>query len=115
MDSDLFPVRVEVEWEELGTEKVVITVNKELGSFGERIADFLGAPKTVRRPLDEMNSKLWLLMDGTMAVNQIVSEMDRIFAEKIAPANERVNRSIADFVKLGLVRINRLGFDGESE
>ena len=109
----VFPVRVEVGWEELGPEQVVIIVNKELNSFEERVANFLGAPKSVRRPLDEMNSKLWMLMDGKMTVNQIVAEMDRIFAEKIAPAPERVNRSIADFVKMGLVKLHRTGFDEE--
>ena len=78
-------------------------------------SDFLGAPKTLRRPLDEMNSRLWMLMDGKMSVNQIVLEMDRIFSEKIAPANERVNRSIADFVNLGLVKLSRPDIDGEAE
>ena len=109
----VFPVRVEVGWELSGPEQVVIIVNKELSSLEERVANFLGAPKSVRRPLDEMNSKLWMLMDGKMTVNQIVAEMDRIFAEKIAPAPERVNRSIADFVKMGLVKLHRTGFHGE--
>ena len=112
---DIFPVRKEVDWEELDSEKIVIVVNKDLSSVEEKVANFLGAPKTVRRPLDEMNSKLWLLMDGKMTVKQIVLEMDRIFAEKIAPSNERVNRSIADFVNLGLVKLDRLGVEGESE
>ena len=102
---DIFPVRKEVDWEELDSEKIVIVVNKDLSSVEEKVANFLGAPKPVRRPLDEMNSKLWLLMDGKMSVDQIVSEMDIVFREKIAPVNERVNRSIADFVNLGLVEL----------
>ena len=112
---DIFPVRMEVDWEELGSEKIVIVVKKELSSVEEKVANFLGAPKTVRRPLDEMNSKLWLLMDGKMSVDQIVSEMDRVFREKIAPVNERVNRSIADFVNLGLVELRMNGSDIEAE
>ena len=40
-----------------------------------------------------------------MTVEQIVAEMDRVFAEKIAPVSERVSRSIADFVKMGLVEL----------
>jgi|TARA_B100001996_G_scaffold8073_1_gene6799 TPP-dependent indolepyruvate ferredoxin oxidoreductase alpha subunit len=112
---DIFPVRKEVDWEELDSEKIVIVVNKDLSSIEEKIANFLGAPRTIRRPLDEMNSKLWLLMDGKMNVEQIVSEMDRVFHEKIAPANERVNRSIADFVNLGLVELMINGSDIESE
>jgi hypothetical protein len=54
-----------------------------------------------------------MLMDGKMSVNQIVAEMDRIFAEKIAPAPERINRSIADFVNMGLVELHQTGFDEE--
>jgi|TARA_B100001113_G_scaffold284573_1_gene239782 hypothetical protein len=112
---DIFPVRMEVDWEELGSGKIVIVVKKDLSSVEEKVANFLGAPKTVRRPLDEMNSKLWLLMDGKMSVDQIVSEMDRVFREKIAPVNERVNRSIADFVNLGLVELRMNGSDIEAE
>ena len=111
---DIFPVRMEVDWEELGSGKIVIVVKKDLSSVEEKVANFLGAPKTVRRPLDEMNSKLWLLMDGKMSVEQIVSEMDRVFREKIAPVNERVNRSIADFVNLGLVELRMNGSDIEA-
>ena len=112
---DIFPVRKEVDWEELDSEKIVIVVNKDLSSVEEKVANFLGAPKTVRRPLDEMNSKLWLLMDGKMSVDQIVSEMDIDFREKIAPVNERVNRSIADFVNLGLVELRMDSSDIEAE
>ena len=112
---DIFPVRMEVDWEELGSGKIVIVVKKDLSSVEEKVANFLGAPKTVRRPLDEMNSKLWLLMDGRMSVDQIVSEMDSIFRERIAPVNERVNRSIADFVNLGLVELRLNGSDIEAE
>ena len=112
---DIFPVRMEVDWEELGSGKIVIVVKKDLSSVEEKVANFLGAPKTVRRPLDEMNTKLWLLMDGKMSVDQIVSEMDRVFREKIAPVNERVNRSIADFVNLGLVELRMNGSDIEAE
>ena len=112
---DIFPTRKDVDWEEFESGKVVIVMSKDLSSLEEKIANFVGAPKTVKRPLDEMNSKLWLLMDGKMTVKQIVLEMDRIFAEKIAQSNERVNRSIADFVNLGLVKLDRLGVEDESE
>ena len=112
---DIFPVRIEVDWETIDSDKIVIVVSKDLSSIEERIANFVGAPKTVRRPLDEMNSKLWLLMDGRMSVDQIVSEMDSIFRERIAPVNERVNRSIADFVNLGLVELRLNGSDIEAE
>ena len=102
---DIFPVRKEVDWEELDSEKIVIVVNKDLSSIEEKIANFLGAPRTIRRPLDEMNSKLWLLMDGTRNFRQIVIEMDGQFKEKIAPAGERISKSISNFIRLGFVGI----------
>ena len=105
MTKQVFPVRADVEWEDVGSGNIVIIVNKDLSSFEKKVAKILGAPNYVRRPLDEMNSKLWQLMDGEMTVEQIVAEMDRVFAEKIAPVSERVSRSIADFVKMGLVEL----------
>ena len=112
---DIFPTRKDVDWEEFESGNVVIVMSKDLSSLEEKIANFVGAPKTVKRPLDEMNSKLWLLMDGKMSVDQIVSEMDIVFREKIAPVNERVNRSIADFVNLGLVELRMNSSDIEAE
>ena len=41
---DIFPVRKEVDWEELDSEKIVIVVNKDLSSVEEKVDNFLGAP-----------------------------------------------------------------------
>ena len=87
---DIFPVRMEVDWEELGSGKIVIVVKKDLSSVEEKVANFLGAPKTVRRPLDEMNSKLWLLMDGKMSVDQ----------KKIALEKDKRNLDCSKFTDL---------------
>ncbi len=103
MGKNVFPIRKDVEWEVSESNDVVISMMKDLNSFETKISDFLGAPKVVRRPLDEMNSKLWILMDGTMSLDEIIDEMNNQFAEKIAPVSERVTRSIAEFVQLGLV------------
>ena len=103
MGEKVFPIRKDVEWEVSESNDVVISMMKDLSSFETKISDFLGAPKVVRRPLDEMNSKLWILMDGTMSLDEIIDEMNEQFAEKIAPVSERVTRSIAEFVQLGLV------------
>ena len=103
MGENVFPMRGDVEWEVSESNDVVISMMKDLSSFETKISDFLGAPKVVRRPLDEMNSKLWILMDGTMSLDEIIDEMNEQFAEKIAPVSERVTRSIAEFVQLGLV------------
>ena len=54
-----------------------------------------------------MNTELWLLMDGTNTLADIIQRMDRLFDERIAPVSERVSKSIAKFVELGLAVIVR--------
>ena len=103
MSGVIFPVRGDVEWFQSKSGNIEIILNKDLSHFEGHVANFLGAPTSVRRPLDEMNSNLWELMDGSRTLDQIIVEMDRIFAERIAPVAERVSRSIAEFVELDLV------------
>ena len=104
---DIFPVRCEVEWAILESGIIEISLDKNLSMIEQKISTILGAPTFVRRPMDEMNSALWLLMDGSRSVRSIIEEMDEQFDEMISPVNERVSRSIAQFVELGLVILTR--------
>ena len=104
---DIFPVRCEVEWAILESGIIEISLDKNLSMIEQKISTILGAPTFVRRPMDEMNSALWLLMDGSRSVLSIIEEMDEQFDEMISPVNERVSRSIAQFVELGLVILTR--------
>ena len=104
---DVFPVRCEVEWAILESGIVEISLDKKLSMIEQKVTRILGAPTFVRRPMDQMNSALWLLMDGSRSVRSIIEEMDDQFDEMIAPVNERVSRSIAQFVELGLVILTR--------
>jgi len=104
---DIFPVRCEVEWTILESGIIEISLDKNLSMIEQKISTILGAPTFVRRPMDEMNSALWLLMDGSRSVRSIIEEMDEQFDEMISPVNERVSRSIAQFVELGLVILTR--------
>ncbi|RZD49793.1 MAG: hypothetical protein CXT66_03810 [Methanobacteriota archaeon] len=115
MPGDIFPTRGEIEWIMTDSENIEIIVDKGLRGIEKKVANLLSAPTVVRRPLDEMNSKLWILMDGTRTLGQIIFEMDYFFDEKIAPASERVSRSIAKFVELGFITLNRERFENESE
>ena len=104
---DIFPVRCEVEWAILESGIIEISLDKNLSMIEQKISTILGAPTFVRRPMDEMNSALWLLMDGSRSVRSIIEEMDEQYDEMISPVNERVSRSIAQFVELGLVILTR--------
>mgnify|MGYP001156717951 FL=1 len=107
MSTDIFPVRCQVEWSRIDHECVEIILDKKLSKIEEKIARAIGAPTIVKRPMDEMNSALWLMMDGTREIGRIVEEMGAMFEEKISPVNERVSKSIANFVELGLVVLTR--------
>ncbi len=108
MENGLIPKRSNVDWEINEHGLVVITVDKILGKFETKISDIFNAPKKVRRKLDDMNSKLWLLMDGTNTIAEIMSAMDDEFNEKISPVTERVSKSIAHFLNLGYVEITNI-------
>ena len=102
---DIFPVRCQVEWMTLESGCVEITLDKNLSKIEEKMARIIGAPTIVRRPMDKMNSALWVLMDGSRSVRAIIAEMDAQFDEMISPVDERVSNSIAQFVELGLVTL----------
>ncbi len=107
MVSEYFPMRAHVNWELRDDGIAVIVVEKEFGMLERNLAKLFSAPSNVRRPLDDMNTELWLLMDGTNTLADIIQRMDRLFDERIAPVSERVSKSIAKFVELGLAVIVR--------
>ena len=108
---DIFPVRCQVEWTTLESGCIEISLDKNLTKIETKMARILGAPTFVRRPMDKMNSALWVLMDGTRSVRAIIEEMDARFNETISPVDERVSNSIAQFVELGLVSLTRMKDD----
>ena len=108
---DIFPVRRQVKWSTNESGCIEIILDKNLSKIEAKLARILGAPTFVRRPMDKMNSALWMLMDGTRNVRTIVEEMDAKFDEAISPVSERVNNSIAQFVELGLVSLTRMKGD----
>ena len=108
---DIFPVRCQVDWTTLESGCIEISLDKNLTKIEAKMARILGAPTFVRRPMDKMNSALWVLMDGTRSVRAIIEEMDAQFNETISPVDERVSNSSAQFVELGLVSLTRMKDD----
>ena len=108
---DIFPVRCQVEWTTLESGCIEITLDKNLSKIETKVARIFGAPTSVRRPMDKMNSALWILMDGTRNVRTIMKEMDAQFNEAFSPVEERVSNSIAQFVELGLVSLTGMKDD----
>ena len=112
-----FPTRAPVNWfveeNENSDGLVVIVIEKRFTALESVIARIFRAPDKLRRPLDMMNSVLWELMDGTVTFAGIVSEMDSIFNESIAPARERCGASISNLAELNLVVIRTTPLSGD--
>tara|TARA_A100001234_G_scaffold172632_1_gene154038 strand:- start:51 stop:422 length:372 start_codon:yes stop_codon:yes gene_type:complete len=100
-----YPVRAQVSWY-LNKEKFVsIIIEKKFSRFESVIARLTQAPKNLIRNLDDMNSRLWILMDGNNSIIELIETMDKEFNERIYPSAERVILSIEQFLDLGLVHI----------
>ena len=94
---------------------VLIRHPKALSRFESIISRITKAPKELRRPLDDMNSLLWELMDGTRKLDLINKLMDSTFHERITPVEERVEASLANMISLGLVVVRTSPINGEWE
>ena len=104
--SVTYPCRLPVWWARKGSAgphiqedgitgmHVVLRIEKRFTRFERFLAKFMRAPREVRRPLDNMNSMLWELCDGTRSFPEVCSAMDSVFNEEIAPAVDRTAAGI---------------------
>ena len=124
-DDDSYPTRAPVWWARRGPagphpegtgatgRQVVIRIPKSLSGIEAVLSRLLRAPNEVRRPMDDMNSVLWELMDGTLKLGTITRLMDATFHERVAPADERIRASIGKLVSDGLAIVRQSPFEGE--
>ena len=77
------------------------------------LAKIMRAPKELRRPLDDMNSLLWELCDGSRTFEEICMLLDSTFHERIAPVKDRTAAAITRLNQLGLIGLSHKRFDGE--
>ena len=69
-------------------------------------------PKDLRRNLDDMNSLLWELCDGSRTFEEICKVMDEVFQEHISPVEERTAIALRQFESLGFLLMLKEKFDG---
>jgi len=100
-----YPVRAPVSWYVKEGNFVSIVIDKKFSKIELLIAKFTKAPTKLTRNLDDMNSRLWVLMDGSNTIKEIIETMDKEFNERIYPAPERIILSIEQFLDLGLVHL----------
>ena len=105
MRKTLVPIRFPVIWIINPDNTVTIEYDKKFSRFESLLSNILKSPKILKRPLDKLNSQLWILMDGTNNIGNLVSKMESLFQEEIIPAENRINKSIDTFLDLGLITI----------
>jgi hypothetical protein len=101
MPKTLVPIRLPVIWYINPDNTVTIEYDKKFSRFESLLSNILKSPKILKRPLDKLNSQLWILMDGTNNIGNLVSKMESLFQEEIIPAENRINK----FLDLGLITI----------
>ena len=103
---DQYPCRTPVWWARTGEvrkdpglrgvsgRRVVLRIPKQFGRIEGKIAAFLRAPTELKRPLDDMNSLLWELADGSRTFGELCKVMNDVFREEIAPVMQRTAAAI---------------------
>ena len=100
-----YPVRQPVEWERDG-DKVVLIYPKDFTKFETWMHKRIGGPELIRRPLDEVGSKIWLMCDGKHTVQDICTTLDAIYREEIEPVLDRVTKYLEVLLRSNLVRLS---------
>jgi hypothetical protein len=125
--SGAYPVRLPVWWGRRGAAGphpelpdvtgrfVVIRHPKKFRKFEGLIAKIFRAPNELRRPLDDMNSLLWELCDGSRTFEEICELMDSTFNERISPVKERTTAALTKLNQLGLIGLTMEPYDGKWE
>ena len=99
-----YPVRNPVKWK-IEHELVVLTYPKNFTKFESWLHDKIGGPDMIRRPLDEIGSKIWLMCDGKHNIENICSELDFIYHEDVEPVLDRVWKFLELLLKQNLIRL----------
>ena len=117
INGNSFPIRLPVNWytkEPIGKhpdlpgitgKRVIIVIEKKFNLFEKIFAKLFKAPEKLERPLDDMNSLFWELIDGSRTFDEICDIMDNTFHERIAPVSERLNSSLINLINLNLAII----------
>jgi hypothetical protein len=101
----IYPVRRPVKWI-IKNEKVVLIYPKNFSKFESYLHQKIGGSDNIRRPLDEIGSKIWLMCDGKHTIEYICSELDDQYHEEVEPVLDRVWKFIELLLQLNLVYVS---------
>jgi hypothetical protein len=100
-----YPARNKVKWV-LEDEKVVLIYPKDFSKIENWLHKRIGGPDMIRRPLDEIGSRIWMMCDGKHTIQEICTELDEIYHEDIEPVLDRVSKFLEILVKSNLIQIS---------
>ena len=105
--NDKIPVRLPVKWyfDNNIPNIIIIEYKKKFSKIESLLSKLLKSPISLKRTLDVMNSRLWLLMDGNNSFGDIIDMMESEFKEEIIPSKQRITTSIMNFIELRLVTL----------
>ncbi len=122
--AETYPVRLPVWWARFGNagphpeeggvsgRRVVLRFEKKFSRIERFVHSIFGGNKELRRPLDDMNSLLWELCDGSRSFKQICLMMDSTFHEKVAPVQERTALGLRNLERLNCMAVLEEPFAG---
>lgn len=122
-----YPTRLPVWWGRHGSigphplekgvtgQLVTLRIEKKFNRLEALFRKMLRGPRELRRPLDDLNSVIWELCDGTRTVEEIIQLMDATFHEKVAPAKYRTEAALSQMQQIRIIGMLTEPFQGKWE
>ncbi len=95
-----------LEWVE-EEEKVVLIYPKNFTRFERFLHKRLGGPDSIKRPLDDKGTYIWMMCDGDHTVHEICKATYSEFKEDIEPVLKRVWGFLEILLKLNLITMEK--------
>lgn len=102
---ETYPIRNRVKWVH-ENERIVLIYPKDFSKFESWLHQRIGGPNSIRRPLDEIGSKIWLMADGKHTVMDICTILDDEYREDIEPVFDRVRKFLEILLRSNLIRLS---------
>lgn len=101
----IYPTRNNVKWKERDG-LVILEYPKNFSNFEGWLHKRIGGPNNIRRPMDELGSKIWLMCDGKHTLQDICTELDEQYHEEVEPVLDRVWKFLEILLKQNLIRLS---------
>ena len=101
----VYPMRNRVKWKHRD-DHVMLVYPKNFSKFETWMHKRIGGPDMIRRPLDEVGSKIWLMCDGKHTIQEMCTELDEQYHEEIEPVLDRVWKFLEILLGSNLIRLS---------